>query len=277
MAVRVGINGFGRIGRITYRAIQERFPNGEIEVVALNDLTDAKTNAHLLKYDSNYGPYKGGDVQAEGENLIVDGKKLVVFAEKNPADIRWDAEGVDVVIESTGFFTDATKAVAHREHGVKKVSHLGPGQERRSDYRPRRERGRLRQDQASMSSPTPPVRPTASRPVAKVLNDKLRHREGPADHGSLLHQLSKRPVDTAAKDLRDARAAAQNIVPSPPPARPVPSAWSSRRSSGKFTGMAFRVPTPDRLGRGLHRAAGPRCESIEEINAAMKGRRRKAR
>ena len=119
MAVRVGINGFGRIGRITYRAIQERYPDGEIEVVALNDLTDAKTNAHLLKYDSNYGPYKGGEVVAEDKDIVVGGRKITVFAEKDPAQIPWDAEGVDVVVESTGFFTDATKAVAHREHGVK--------------------------------------------------------------------------------------------------------------------------------------------------------------
>ena len=84
MAVRVGINGFGRIGRITYRAIQERYPNGEIQVVALNDLTDAHTNAHLLKYDSNYGPYKGGDVTFEDKDIVVGGKKITVFAEKDP-------------------------------------------------------------------------------------------------------------------------------------------------------------------------------------------------
>ena len=91
MAVRVGINGFGRIGRITYRAIQERYPNGEIQVVALNDLTDAKTNAHLLKYDSNYGPYKGGDVVAQDKDIVVNGQKITVFAEKNPGDIPWDS------------------------------------------------------------------------------------------------------------------------------------------------------------------------------------------
>ena len=120
MAVRVGINGFGRIGRITYRAIQERYPNGEVQVVAVNDLTDARTSAHLLKYDSNYGPFKG-DVVAEDKDIVVNGKKITVFAEKDPAVIPWDSEGVDIVVESTGFFTDATKAVAHREHGVKKV------------------------------------------------------------------------------------------------------------------------------------------------------------
>src|SRR5437016_64944 len=118
MPVRVGINGFGRIGRLTLRSLLARHP--DIHVVAVNDLTDVKTNAHLFKYDSTYGPY-AGDVATEEKDFVVDGRKIIVFAERDPAAIRWDQEGVDVVIESTGLFTDATKAVAHREHGVKKV------------------------------------------------------------------------------------------------------------------------------------------------------------
>src|SRR5690348_11312512 len=106
MAVRVGINGFGRIGRLTFRTIHERFPNGEIEIVALNDLTDAETNAHLLKHDSNYGNFKG-DVRAEDKDIVVNGKKINVYAEREPGAIPWNNDGVDVVIESTGFFTDA--------------------------------------------------------------------------------------------------------------------------------------------------------------------------
>jgi glyceraldehyde 3-phosphate dehydrogenase len=90
-SVRVGINGFGRIGRLTYRAIQDRYPGGEIEVVALNDLTDAHTNAHLLKYDSNYGPFQG-EVSYQGNDIIVNGKQITVFAEKDPAQIPWDRE-----------------------------------------------------------------------------------------------------------------------------------------------------------------------------------------
>ena len=225
MAVRVGINGFGRIGRITYRAIQERYPNGEIEVVALNDLTDAKTNAHLLKYDSNYGPYKGGDVVAEDKDIVVNGKKITVFAEKDPADIPWDGEGVDIVIESTGFFTDATKAVAHREHGVKKVVISAPAKNEDltivlgvndNMYDP------AKHHVISNASCTT----NGLAPVAKVLNDKFGIEKGLL---TTIHAYtnSQRTVDTAAKDLRDARAAAQNIVPSSAPARPKPSAWSS--------------------------------------------------
>src|SRR5437667_5028215 len=119
MPVRVGINGFGRIGRLTLRTILQRH-SGEVEVVAVNDLTDVNTNAHLFKYDSTYGPFSG-DVSTEEKDFVVNGRKVIVFAEKDPALIPWDSEGVDVVVESTGFFTDATKAVAHREHGVKKV------------------------------------------------------------------------------------------------------------------------------------------------------------
>ena len=269
MAVRVGINGFGRIGRITYRAIQERFPNGEIEVVALNDLTDAKTNAHLLKYDSNYGPYKVGgrlgDVRAEGENIVVDGKKLVVFAEKNPADIRWDVEGVDVVIESTGFFTDATKAVAHREHGVKKVVISAPAKNEDLTIV-------LGVNDGMYNPATHHVISNAScttnglAPVAKVLNDTFGVEKGLL---TTIHAYtnSQRTVDTAAKDLRDARAAAQNIVPSSTGAAKAVGLVIPELK-GKFTGMAFRVPTPTVSVVDFTALLG-RDASPEEINAAM--------
>ena len=112
VSIRVGINGFGRIGRLTFRAIYEKFGlDGEVQVVALNDLTDAKTNAHLLELDSNYGPFKG-TVATDGNDLVVDGRTIKVFAERDPGSIPWGSENVDIVVESTGFFTDATKAVA---------------------------------------------------------------------------------------------------------------------------------------------------------------------
>ena len=114
MSIRVGINGFGRIGRLTFRAIHEKFGlDGDVQVVALNDLTDAKTNAHLLEFDSNYGPFKG-TVATDGNDLVVDGRTIKVFAERDPGAIPWGSEKVDIVVESTGFFTDATKAVAHK-------------------------------------------------------------------------------------------------------------------------------------------------------------------
>jgi len=265
MAVRVGINGFGRIGRITYRAIQERFPNGEIEVVALNDLTDAKTNAHLLKYDSNYGPYKGGDVVAKDKDIVVNGKKITVFAEKNPADIRWDLEGVDIVIESTGFFTDATKAVAHREHGVKKVIISAPAKNEDLTIV-------LGVNDGMYNPATHHVISNAScttnglAPVAKVLNDTFGVEKGLL---TTIHAYtnSQRTVDTAAKDLRDARAAAQNIVPSSTGAAKAVGLVIPELK-GKFTGMAFRVPTPTVSVVDFTALLG-RDASPEEINAAM--------
>ena len=111
MTTKIGINGFGRIGRLTFKAIEE-LQAGKIEVVAINDLTDSKTNAHLLKWDSNYGRYPG-DVTAEADSLNVNGKKIKVIAEKDPAKIPWKSLGIDIVIESTGLFTDAAKAAAH--------------------------------------------------------------------------------------------------------------------------------------------------------------------
>jgi glyceraldehyde 3-phosphate dehydrogenase len=243
MAVRVGINGFGRIGRITYRAIQDRYPNGEVEVVAINDLTDAHTNAHLLKYDSNYGPFKG-TVSYQDKDIVVNGKQITVFAEKDPAVIPWDTEGVDVVVESTGFFTDATKAVAHREHGVKKVIISAPAKNEDltivlgvndSVYDP------SKHHVISNASCTT----NGLAPVAKVLFEKFGIEKGLL---TTIHAYtnSQRTVDTAAKDLRDARAAAQNIVPSATGAAKAVGLviLSSRVSS---PGMAFRVPTPRSL------------------------------
>src|SRR6266700_6240409 len=119
MAIRVGINGFGRIGRQSMKAILERYPR-EIEVVAINDLTDTKTNAHLLKYDSTYGRYPG-EVEATTDSLIVNGNIIKVISQRDPAQIPWGDLGVQVVIESTGFFTDANKAAAHLKGGAKKV------------------------------------------------------------------------------------------------------------------------------------------------------------
>lgn len=265
MAVRVGINGFGRIGRLSFRAIQERYPNGDVEVVAINDLTDAHTNAHLLKYDSNYGPFKG-TVSYEDKDIIVNGKKIQVFAEKDPAAIPWDTEGVDIVVESTGFFTDATKAVAHREHGVKKVVISAPAKNEDLTivlgvndkmYDP------AKHHVISNASCTT----NGLAPVAKVLYEKFGIEKG---YLTTIHAYtnSQRTVDTAAKDLRDARAAAENIVPSATgAARAVGLVIPELK--GKFTGMAFRVPTPTVSVVDFTAILG-REVAVEEINAAMK-------
>src|SRR5262245_7412037 len=210
MAVRVGINGFGRIGRITFRAMMQKYRD-RIDVVALNDLVDAQTNAHLLKYDSNYGNYPGSVVAQEKE-IVVDGEKLQVFAEKDPARIPWGDLGVQVVVESTGAFTDATKARAHLDGGAKKASISAPARNEditvvlgvnEKDYDP------ARHHVISNASCTT----NGLAPVAKVLFDRWGIEKGIL---TTVHAYtnSQRLVDTAAKDLRDARAAAVNIVPS---------------------------------------------------------------
>ena len=265
MAVRVGINGFGRIGRITLRTILERHAD-DIEVVAINDLTDAKTNAHLFKWDSTYGPFSG-DIHIEENGFDVNGKKIRVFAEREPAAIKWDEVGTDIVIESTGFFTDATKAVAHREHGVKKVVISAPAKKEdltivlgvnENMYDP------SKHHVVSNASCTT----NGLAPVAKVLNDKFGIEKGLL---TTVHAYtnSQKLQDTAAKDdLRDARAAAQNIVP---------SATGAARAVGlvipelvgKFSGMAFRVPTPT-VSVVDFTALLSRDATIEDVNAAVK-------
>jgi glyceraldehyde 3-phosphate dehydrogenase len=265
MAVRVGINGFGRIGRLTFRAIQERYGQDEIEVVALNDLTDAHTNAHLLKYDSNYGNFQG-DVSYEDKDIIVNGKRITVFAEKDPAVIPWDSEGCDIVVESTGLFTDATKAVAHREHGVKKVLISAPAKNEDitivlgvndSYYDP------AKHHVLSNASCTT----NGLAPVAKVLHERFGIEKGLL---TTVHAYtnSQRTVDTAAKDLRDARAAALNIVPSSTGAAKAVGLVLPELK-GRFTGMAFRVPVST-VSVVDFTALLSREVEVEAINAAMK-------
>ncbi len=264
MAVRVGINGFGRIGRLTLRTILSRYA-GDVEVVAINDLTDSVTNAHLFKWDTTYGPFDG-DVTTDANDVIVNGTKIKVFAERNPGDIRWDTEGVDVVIESTGFFTDATKAVAHREHGVKKVIISAPAKQEdltivlgvnETMYEP------SKHHVISNASCTT----NGLAPIAKVLNDKFGIEKGLL---TTVHAYtnSQKLQDTAAKDLRDARAGAENIVPSSTgAARAVGLVIPELK--GKFSGMAFRVPTST-VSVVDFTALLARDAAIEEINAAVK-------
>jgi glyceraldehyde 3-phosphate dehydrogenase len=264
MPVRVGINGFGRIGRITLRTILERHPD-EIEVVALNDLTDAKTNAFLLAHDSNYGPFKG-TVGVDGTDIIVNGKTIHVHAERDPAAIAWEKDDVDIVIESTGLFTDATKANAHLGKGVKKVIISAPAKNEDLTivlgvndkvYDP------AKHHVVSNASCTT----NGLAPVAKVLHDTFGIEKGLL---TTVHSYtnSQRIVDTAAKDLRDARAGALNIVPSSTGAAKAVGLVIPELK-GKFTGMAFRVPTAT-VSVVDFTAILKKDASIEEINAAHK-------
>src|SRR5215210_2618777 len=240
MAVKIGINGFGRIGRLVFRTIKERHPD-ELEVVAVNDLFDSATNAHLLKYDSTYGQYSG-TVEASDGNLVIDGKTVKVTAEKDPGAIKWKDMGVDIVLECTGLFTDANKSKAHIESGgAKKVIISAPAKNEditvvlgvnQDKYDP------AKHNVISNTSCTT----NGLAPVAKVLNDAFG-----IDKGMLTtvhaYTNSQKLQDVGAKDLRDARAAAQNIVPSETgAARAVGLVIPELK--GKFGGMAFRVPTP---------------------------------
>ena len=239
MAVKVGINGFGRIGRLVYRAIEER-SGGRLEVVAVNDLTDAETNAHLLKYDSNYGVYPH-KVEAHTDAISVDGKQIKVIAEKDPAQLPWKDLGVDIVIESTGLFTDAEKAAAHVKAGAKKVLISAPGKKEDitiilgvndRDYDP------SKHTIISNGSCTT----NAIVPVVKVLHDKFTVTRGLM---TTIHSYTndQKILDLYHKDLRRARAAAVNMIPTTTGAARLVGKLIPELD-GKVDGMAVRVPTP---------------------------------
>ena len=264
MTVKIGINGFGRIGRLVFRTIKQRVGD-QVEVVAINDLFDPATNAHLLKYDSTYGTYNG-TVEVKDGNLVIDGKTVKVTAEKDPGAIKWQDMGVDIVIEATGFFTDATKAKAHIESGgAKKVIISAPAKNEDitivlgvndDKYDPKKH------NIVSNASCTT----NGLAPVAKVLNDKFGIEKG---FLTTIHAYtnSQKLQDLGAKDLRDARAAAQNIVPSSTGAAKAVGLVIPELK-GKFTGMAFRVPTPT-VSVVDFTAILNKEATAEEIRAAM--------
>jgi glyceraldehyde 3-phosphate dehydrogenase len=238
VAVRVGINGFGRIGRQALKALLDRHPD-DVEVVAINDLFDTATNAHLFKYDSNYGNYPG-EVEARASSFVVDGREIQVTAERDPASIPWKKLGAQIVIESTGLFTDATKAKAHLDAGAKKVIISAPA--KNEDITIVLGVNQERFDPAKhniISNASCTTNGLA--PVAKVLNDRFGIQRGLL---TTIHSYtnSQRLLDVAAKDLRDARAAALNIVPAETGAARA-TGLVIPELVGKFGGMSFRVPT----------------------------------
>ncbi len=237
MAVKIGINGFGRVGRLTFKAISQHF-NDKLEVAIVNDLTDATTNGHLLKYDTSYGIYPGNVVVKE-DTIVVDGRKTKVLAERDPGKIPWKDYGVEVVIESTGLFTDATKAAAHFEGGAKKVIISAPAKNEditivlgvnEGAYDP------AKHNIISNASCTT----NCIAPVVKVLHENFRINKGLM---STIHAYTndQRLLDMFHKDLRRARAAAMNIVPTTTgAARAVTEVIPALK--GKLHGSALRVP-----------------------------------
>ncbi len=263
MTVRVGINGFGRIGRNFFRAVQAS--GADIEIVAANDLMDNKSIAHLLKYDSVLGVLKD-DVSATEESITVGDKTIRVFAERNPADIAWGDVGADIVIESTGIFTDALKAHGHIDGGAKKVIISAPASNEdatfvmgvnHQDYHP------AKHHVISNASCTT----NCLAPMAKPLNDELGIVKGLM---TTVHAYTQDQnlLDGPHKDMRRARAAALSIIPtSTGAAKAIGLVLPALK--GKLDGYALRVPTPTGSATDLTFEAG-RETSVEEVNAIVK-------
>ncbi len=238
MATRVGINGFGRIGRQVLRAILERHPD-KIEVAAVNDLTDAKTNAHLFKYDSNYGVYPG-KVEATENGLAVDSHEVRVLSERDPGNIPWGEYGVEMVVESTGIFTDAAKAGAHMNGGVKKVIISAPasGEDLTMVLGVNDDKYEAgKHNIISNASCTT----NCFAPMVKVLHDNFGVKHGLM---STVHSYTndQKILDQVHSDLRRARSAATNIIPTNTgAARAVGLVLPELQ--GRLHGLAYRVPT----------------------------------
>ena len=263
MTVRVGINGFGRIGRQSLKAIIQRSP--EVEVVAINDLVDPKMNAHLFKYDSTYGIYPGS-VAAEDDELVIDGRRIKVLASKDPAALPWGDLGVDIVVESTGLFTNAEKAAAHRTAGAKKVIISAPvtGEDltivigvNEKQYDP------AKHHIISNASCTT----NCLAPAAKVISDEWGIKRALM---TTIHSYTndQRILDVAHSDPRRARAASLNLVPASTGAaaaiaRVIPEL------EGRFGGYSIRVPTPT-VSIVDFTAELERSASIEAIHAAFR-------
>jgi glyceraldehyde 3-phosphate dehydrogenase len=262
MAIRVGINGFGRIGRLVFRAAME---SPELEVVAVNDLTDAKTLAHLVKYDSVHGRFDGV-VEAGEDSLIVNGREIKVLAERNPVDLPWGALGVDVVVESTGFFTDAHKAHAHIDAGAKKVIISSPATNEDITIVMGVNDGEYDAAKHHIIS-NASCTTNCLAPFAKVLRDSFGLKRG---FMNTIHSYTndQRILDYPHKDLRRARAAAVSIIPtSTGAAKAIGLVLPDMK--GKLDGMSMRVPTPDGSVVDLV-AELERDVTKDEVNAAMK-------
>jgi len=262
--VKIAINGFGRIGRISFRNIQRK---SNVEVVAINDLTDATTLAHLLKYDSVHGRFDG-EVYAEGEYLVVNGKKIRVYAERDPENLPWGELGIDIVIESTGIFRNKEKMCKHIKAGAKKVILTVPA-DNAEDVDATVVLGVndniLTKDMTCVSNASCTTNCLA--PVAKVLNDNFGVVRGLMN---TVHSYTndQHILDLPHKDLRRARAAAVSIIPTSTGAAKAVGLVIPELK-GKLDGLSMRVPTPDGSVVDLTVELS-RPVTKEEINAVMK-------
>lgn len=262
MAIRVGINGFGRIGRLVMKA---GLKNKNIVFVAVNDLTDAKTLAHLFKYDSNFGMQKE-TVEAKDSSILIDGKEIKVLAEREPSKLPWKELGVEIVIESTGRFTDAEKAKAHLSAGAKKVVISAPAKgEDITICMGINEDKYLPAKHAILSNASCTTNCLA--PMVKVLNEKFKVKKGLM---TTIHSYTNDQVilDFPHKDLRRARAAAQSMIPTTTGAAKA-IGLVIPELKGKLNGIAIRVPTPNVSLVDLT-CEVEKTTSKEEVNAAFK-------
>jgi len=238
MAIKVGINGFGRIGRMVFRAVSKDFPN--IEIVAINDLLDADYLAYMLKYDSVHGNFKG-DVKVEGGAMVVNGKKIRLTAERDPSNLKWNEVGADIVIDCTGFFLTTESCEAHIKAGAKKVVQSAPSK----DDTPMFVYGVNHETyagQAIVSAASCTTNCLA--PIAKVLHDNWGIKRGLMSTVHAATATQKTVDGPSAKDWRGGRGILENIIPSSTgAAKAVGKVLPAL--NGKLTGMAFRVPTSD--------------------------------
>ena len=260
--MKIGINGFGRIGRLAFRAAVER---PDVEVVGINDLVEPDYMAYMLKYDSTHGQFKG-TIAVEGGNLVVNGKTIRVTAEKDPANLKWNEVGAEVVIESTGLFLTIDTAQKHIDAGAKKVVMSAPAKDDTPTFVMGVNHKLLRADQTIVSNASCTTNCLA--PIAKVLNDKFGIEEGLM---STIHAVTatQKTVDgPSAKDWRGGRGAYQNIIPSSTGAAKAVGLVLPELK-GKLTGMSFRVPVADVSVVDLTaRLKTP--ATYEQIKAAMK-------
>ena len=263
MTTRIGINGFGRIGRSAFRIIQDKF-QGELEVVKINDLTDNETLAHLMKYDTAYGQF-GHDVEFDENSITVDGRRIEVSAEKDPANLAWGEAGVDIVLECTGVFRSGDTAKAHIDAGAKKVIISAPGKNVDGTYVWGVNSDSYTNDQTVISAASCTTNSLA--PLAKVLDEEFGIKSGLM---TTVHSYTgdQRLQDAPHKDLRRARAAAQNIVPTTTGAAKA-VALVLPELEGKLDGFAMRVPTITGSATDLTVNVG-RDVTVDEVNDVVK-------
>ncbi|SDW92158.1 glyceraldehyde-3-phosphate dehydrogenase (NAD+) [Marinococcus luteus] len=262
MATKIGINGFGRIGRNVYRAALN---NPDVEVVAVNDLTDTDTLAHLLKYDTVHGTLDA-EIQASGDNLTINGHKLTVFSEKDPAKIDWKGVDAEIVVESTGIFTQRDQAAKHLEGGAKNVIISAPAKGVDATFVVGVNEGEFKPDEHKVVS-NASCTTNCLAPVAKVLDEKFGIKRGLMN---TVHSYTsdQQIQDGPHKDLRRARAGAENIIPTTTGAAQA-VALVLPQLDGKLTGGAMRVPTPN-VSLVDFVAELDKDVTVDELNNALK-------